>query len=1819
MDFLYPKFDKPTHKTKEIKSISREYPSNIGFSSRLDLAIAAGTVVTVIQENIGYNFSWARVIVVGQDNTQESFYTTQDNLESIGNKATFIPINTLENTAKVTLPELDPNLKEVFIPYIDERNGFYSVRIQTDYQKVLDSLIFENLLHDVFYEGVSLLLASRGYKSDNAYIDNLILKYYTFAYVNNDLDLTVNRYCEPLTFTVSIPLSFFNEKFVDVGQLGSQKSAPITLSFTNSNIKTNINKIINIWQSRAGDILNLTYPNKFIESFIVDFEINSMRSFALAANEIFSLAGAPFNAQESIDYEIGLDNDLDIVYIKFENSEGETYLNEAFLARSRLKNEFNSKRIFNYLLNLDGMLNEIRLADMKQFIFKYVKYPNPQILTDTVKINGREIPSEKIAEFKAEFDKGAEECVSLNDLSKLTVGGAQAANIYNTLNLSDPLYHIFIKKDVKGFEEYNAMQALKEKGENFNEQIKSVSSKDINPTKPFGLSAIRSGLSNGVSDAIQNIEEKRANLNTLIYFLNRININQTLFKKIFCLLKGANVNDPEIAKIISDLPVEILTYFNYMKTISGLQGADYIRALALGTVPDIKLFCSKNSGLIYFIKGLSGLVKVLNSTGNILLKIQTSVGTRTQIQNPWAVFSRTVVNSLEQTLIQVLLDTVSDLLSTSCEDNLINSNTTDYRDPYSTHTPMGRFGEEENNNKDALNKNRSDVLNKIYDNELQFGFDREYAVDLIGQLLSDINCILTPTESVNLLLGTPDDVSKTLIKNIIRTKYSAPPNDLSFFLTDENKLKMFFKELGLTVDQEYLIEIKQVVENYLEPAQICDDQVLKARTSFLENKIPKELGILERRLTRRKKEAKRLFEKIKNGETSVDISPLCPEISNSDLEAANNSILQEYADTISRIFSPVLTNFTSEAKNIPETFSEDRITSVDENYKNYKTYKHDLSINLKEALYEIKKDSINDKYTYSYGFFNKTNISDLKKAQTQTTPPEEPISVFCPIDQFVLSQEFTDFVNDGRLIFEFAASYNLDEDNIGNYKGDDRNTYVGDYLNGKDYFAVIILNRDGDAFGLDYDEVKTYLYFNQDDTFKIVDRTYNEGPFGTGYDTDSLVDDVVNNFESVDTRYGYNILDDGEDIFTPSSIEAFNTLPDRTKQFIQNLFLTRHKEKIKSLKQFQSTEDLMNKMNNKGLFKLETEINKKKGQITKTLFLTEGKGGDITKDKQGINTITFEDIEYLPFTINEQIVGSIDNEKLEKFLQDLRLVPSFLLGESQGLEQEMTDLLSKNIFLKDAATAADKSWPNTGNTLIDETAAAYADLTKLDYFLTKKFKKCNVYPHYLNLDYILKTAINAKKQDLCEIEKYDPADILTIAIVELTVRTYITDFLIKSIPYISRMTLDSQKKFYENKTYLKILQGFLKKEFEVFSETDFPNAYYSAFVKAIKSVYKLYENNGLLKPKFIDGSEDKEIIYFIKKEIYRFFKYAIEKKMFPSAKFGFAEFFSFFATSGVEAVKKQLEEKKAELARQLAAPPDEDGNKLYDVSLPPEIDRLQEILDNYNTFYLPNLEAFTQIINLDYDFFLAYFLMADTVDYKKRVAFYNVKSELSQIFFSNIKNIKKVADLSEEDDKFTNRRVEEVVKFINNLTYSPSPAILLKAEPQYSKYIKYAMEASLNLMRTTLSTMAEASDPNISLTKKLNLLATTALSIPFGLLDAKAKNNLIINDPTLTVKRISDGRSFVLDAGLSLPMIYFLPLTPVGISYLLVDTVQETLYYINALEEVSKMTGQDELKTEDPCEVPASVTNNTVNNDVEMCTADSQKKLIQEIDSMEDV
>ncbi len=665
-----------------------------------------------------------------------------------------------------------------------------------------------------------------------------------------------------------------------------------------------------------------------------------------------TIANSPITPSKDIitNYEIGLDDYLNIVSInitKFDRITGDlvedTKFAQGLLSQARLRGEFNNKRIFNYFLNIESIkeaAEKLQDSETLEFLQQFVNYPKVNIIDESVSLAGLDFPPETVKEFRMNFEADKESCVNISDIQNL------AMEVVRTTDLANPLYHFFIPNDPKNDLNIQSMsnrlgyvknsitahinRTQKEQDE------KTALQSMLEPFKELGSGIVNVRIDKSIlsDDPIFKWGSLNTNLNTLSYILRRLDVEEILFRKILCLLKGTDPNAPETAQILSQIPFEIVNYVRHIQGIQAFRGSSYQKALEAGVSFDYELFC--NDEVAYLIKGLTKFFQATNvvldksllflTEINNTLKAYEIGGTRTN--NPY----QAIVNSVAKTIINLtkefLFEYIRDLLTEECDEAILDGDIDNFTDIFGTHTPVSAFNSTSNSNADILKNNRKNALEKTVPDivkTMTFGSDLDYTIDLIGSLIRDINCILTLSESISLLDGLPSEEVIVLIKNIIRSKYSKDPNNLSYLLNDD-LLTEFFKKLGYTVDRQLVNRLNDPIEEFrkIKDADVCTPAQYEIRRQILQNKLPKELGVLADDTARRTARARELIEKIKGGTTVYNISALCPDIEDSELDKTKDFILEQYKDSVRSMFSQTLNTFTVEASSIPNKYNEER-------------------------------------------------------------------------------------------------------------------------------------------------------------------------------------------------------------------------------------------------------------------------------------------------------------------------------------------------------------------------------------------------------------------------------------------------------------------------------------------------------------------------------------------------------------------------------------------------------------------------------------------------------------------------------------------------------------------------------------------------------------------------------------------------------------------------------------------------------------------------------------------------------------------------------
>lgn len=1858
MDFFYPKFNKTTHIVLADSINSDEYPYNASYTNKKTFKLKEGAEVCAVRENIGYKCEWSEVIVIDTQLTDAEYYNKRVYVKTAflnhaSNKKTFLPVCSEENSVDVFAQEIDPNLKEIFIPYIDKRNGFYSVRIQTDYEKILDSFLFENLVNDVLFEGVSILLQSRGLRSDNATIQDIIDSYCTFAYVQNDFDLTINRKCEPITFTVSIPLSFFNQ-LPETQEIDDTFDLVVnTIKFDNKTAFRTINDIIRMFSYRASDIIGITFPNYLIENFTIDIEQANLRLFASSLSELLQTTAPEYALAQNkyIEYSFGLDKNYNLVRIEITLEGGDTViLKKDQVSRFRMTGAFHNKRIFNYLLKSDNFLPALK--DIKNKILpilqEYVDFPKISLVKESIVLNGQTLPPDKVREFRVAFSNKKEGCLSLSGVRGAFVEGI---DIY-----SDPLYHAFING---GHEESGKDQKQQSKGlldtlRDFREDSFTSEGFAVNLKTTAGSTV--GGFTDALADQFPFSTQKgslQTNLNTISYILHRINLNKVFLSKLICLLTGLNPSDPQVSEILRELPDQVIQHINYLNSIKGLEGAEYAKAVANGLNINSGLFCIQNQDIIYLVKGLTALLKVANYTGATLVKFQKIKNNIERLKdpkqkiNPYAQLGRAVGTALSQVAIMAIFDSIKYYLDNTCEDPLADRGSGNrYENLFNTTAPTVGYGNtSSNSDKNTLNRNRGNALDEAFGTQaqLQYGFDRTYTIDLLDLLFNDINCILTPAETISLLKGIPSELVKTLVKNIIRNKYYSAPNDLSFMLADENKLFGFFKRLGATVDEAGIADKLEPIANPINPSNICSDEQLEARKELIKGKLPKNFDILDRQLRTRTLKAKTLLEKIKDGSQDIDFNPLC----DIDDAAKNNFVdhmTTNYYNLLEDTFKSPLATFNDEANILPTVYENKKSLIRKKNTGEpigavqYKNYNEGLYYNLSSRNTLQVKEALVYK-ELCLPLEHERTAGELSLAILPTNESENKIDILCNPDLVPLDKQFEQlFLSEGNdqgealiwmEVFSVGEPADYTFDNTVNWtdtksdlnemydieNSDAYNSKLAKSLRKKPYFIAIEIDRE---------LVSKHKY----DLKFILNDTYNK--------QFRVLAHLAGESELFGEQGKY--FTDNEKAYDPSDYpeiygitkEKFDHINNESTAIIYSFYKKYITKALESTNTLNALLENLNKFNEVGLFNIKTEYDTKSSKLIKNINVGVLKNnGQI--DEEHYFSIDEIITDHRPYKDFNALNIEINETELSDKSAALQILRSSILNSINRGEFDVSYI--KNIWSEKEFTYIENSKGSSPGMVVDspfyhdepsikseyldaypkadQNNPYYALFSKLSLFNRPKnidYSKCNVREHYLNFDFFRDRYLKGFEVQLCESIADTPNIIRKLA-AELLIRELVSETLLKALPYFGSMTKEQFSNMYKDKIYRNIVNNFVIKE----AEKKFSPVSY--FTDILVDIYQ--NDNNIIKKssELVELTSGDPFDYYIAREMRYFSQYCI--------KYSIIKFAQDTVSNFMRQTNYDLEFTIDKYRYGLNVENDINFNTIsYSTLLIKEQDLMNSGQDQVtsvrtNEYFIPNASSVYKYLDNAYKYELIYFILHGKLKHEIDSAFIGTKNTLASLILQNIQGTEQENASAEQAPDY-----QDINNFITNLAFSPNPSAMISLKPEYSRYVKYFLTAALNLARSQTLTIAKTTDPNIMLTRAIDESLATVGMLSWSLIPQETRNNLIkgdssgglVSDTTsLFYKRLEDGRSLSPDALTSIALVW-IPLTPVGWGYLFFDTLQEIQYTQKALTEIRALRG---LKDgQDPCEITSSPFT-AIDANPPTCTPDKREKALTDINSIE--
>lgn len=951
MNFVYPFFNTATHEILSKDNISYEYPSGPGGQRHYSNA----TLVSVIRENVGLNCEWCLVRPLNVDN-ESDFYIPIKDLKNISFKKTY-EVPSKESNIDLNKQEVDIKAQKLNIPFFDEREGLYSVRIAVDYDIILDIGQFYEVMKQAYYTGVSILLGTYGaypkdqetYKNyrpvegnpslsdlpyfSNNTIDNLESQFYTFAYIHKDFDQTTKSECENISYTVSIPKNFF-EQFIQEPETEPPPTGDFSLGFTNKDFYEKIDKLIGVITQYDVKLKEELYPNKTAIGYLTEYELSSIKQFSVSLIEFINSLQKDiyFNQFKQIFYKFNFlytndENSFSLVALQAFDGKDETApeiyrLTDQQIRLFNLSKVFD-KRIFNYLKNLDNIIADID-STVKQFFDNYVRYPNADIVMVPITVSGEKYSPEQVEAFSRYNSKREESCLTLTDILNFT------DNVYDSIGL----YHYFTQNNTNKDTPSVDIKKQLEENQKYLQNMKG----DVPPDLKIDFGT--DGLAAFLGQNPKNIRSLRDVSNTIFYVSAKLDLQQILLKYFICLLKNGSINDPTIAEYVTKMPSELVNYLMYLDNIKKLDGAKYAEYLIRGIPGDFNLICSAE--MAYFLKGLkkflkafggvlSGIYKTINfihTEDAQIAKLTEGIAKRKEITNPY----KALVKSLEKTfwlaLSDIVFGFVREILTAECEDPPYKAIVgDDFVNPFDTHYPqLDDNGEYVNNNEDILKDNIQEAAEQSIPDiilRLNYGVDFDYTIDLLDKLIKNVKCLLDPVDLFEISRGIFSDENKRIVTDLIERNYSSAPNDLTYLL-EGNNLELFFKKLGGYTDPQVYEEYVtgELEYNLREIKNLCSTDVEKARET-LYGKYPKDLDVLADANARRAQKAREVLQKLQKGDETIVFSALCSELEDEDVTSTKKDIIEEQKETVRSLFKEALNTFNSEIESYPEQFKEE--------------------------------------------------------------------------------------------------------------------------------------------------------------------------------------------------------------------------------------------------------------------------------------------------------------------------------------------------------------------------------------------------------------------------------------------------------------------------------------------------------------------------------------------------------------------------------------------------------------------------------------------------------------------------------------------------------------------------------------------------------------------------------------------------------------------------------------------------------------------------------------------------------------------------------
>jgi hypothetical protein len=846
MEFIYPFFTEDTHKINVDNATNLvDYPL-INNSSAKTYNLLKDTPICLIRYGVGAKAQWSLIRVVNKEYQYDEyynkdFYVRTADIKGIDVNKKYLSINnSKENLIDPEAREIIEETRDAFIPYADQRNGLYSVKVEMEYEKFLDNLVFLNSLQKAYREGIRILLESRGFRSDDGFIDYLQENYYNFAYVNKTHDILSIRACVPVRFTVSIPLVFIGKQneeanFPDAQQDEIDKTK-ITkvLNLSKQGLISTSEQIMNALLARMTQVEDLTKPLKFLDNFLIDYEVNNISKFVATFYELLTKVDLPPTNSVSQQYIIGLSDELDIISIeiiqKMDNETKVYIVPKSVLEQFKFsKDSFTSKRILNYFLNAENMFKDSYDSNIKilEFIGRYVKYPEPR-LVDSIEISPKlTLPADTAKKYN-DFFKQQQECTTIT---------------LKDVIVNDPVYQIFVASTRNKVDGQNASW-----GETIEEAIKVMNNvnkddEDEENVVSVAWTSVVNALqgASGVSDARiaapllttkgKQIGGVRRAFIIALQILERINIVKVLIEYIICELIKGDANDKKTAEYIKKyLTPQTIAYLLKLLT-NDINYKDMLYKITNGLPFDIDLFCVKNKELAYFLKAImTGNLYIPGSEGgaqteefkifdfsngivdvNIMNPVKQKIKNFKDLRKTNSQKNNKLYRKLLGDILSNIFGVLANRLVSYLQEYLLAPCAEDeYAFPGENVLNTVNTAGDNKTKDNVFDSAKIDLRNRTAASSaipIRYDAEPEGAVDLLKKLLEDISCVLTPIEICDAMEDNFSQEAMMLIKGIIRRRYLPDFEEL----LSESNIRLLFTTLGKTVDPQVCKNIKNSI------------------------------------------------------------------------------------------------------------------------------------------------------------------------------------------------------------------------------------------------------------------------------------------------------------------------------------------------------------------------------------------------------------------------------------------------------------------------------------------------------------------------------------------------------------------------------------------------------------------------------------------------------------------------------------------------------------------------------------------------------------------------------------------------------------------------------------------------------------------------------------------------------------------------------------------------------------------------------------------------------------------------------------------------